>query len=232
MDVVFTAFIAAMVHVLSGPDHLAAVAPLVLDSRKKHWKIGLLWGSGHIIGMLGIGILFFLFKDALPLEKFSAYNERFVGVILIFVGLWALYRIKHPAGSHAHPHIHRKGEKKFVHIHKHRHTDARHEHTHDEVSEQKSIPRMALFIGIIHGFAGISHFILMLPVLGYQSRLQSVAYMLGFALGIISAMLLFSTLIGSLQKIKSRSGNQSLMMYFRLGGGILAILVGIYWLLF
>ncbi len=232
MDILFTAFIAAMVHVLSGPDHLAAVAPLVLDSRKKHWKIGFLWGSGHVIGMLGIGILFFLFKDALPLEKFSAYNERFVGLILISVGLWALYRIKHHAGAHAHPHIHQEGTNRFVHIHKHRHTGESHEHRHDEREEEKSIPRMALFIGIIHGFAGISHFILMLPVLGYHSRLQSVAFMFGFALGIISAMLIFSILIGSLKRIKSKSGNQQLLMYFRLGGGILAILVGIYWLLF
>ncbi|MBK6962966.1 MAG: hypothetical protein IPH20_03270 [Bacteroidales bacterium] len=57
-----TGFIASIAHVVTGPDHLAAVTPLAIDSRKKSWIIGFSWGLGHTTGMLLIGLLFVLFK--------------------------------------------------------------------------------------------------------------------------------------------------------------------------
>ena len=53
----FAGIIAAVLHVISGPDHLAAVTPFAVESKKKAWKIGLFWGFGHIGGMLLIGII-------------------------------------------------------------------------------------------------------------------------------------------------------------------------------
>ena len=37
----FAGIIAAMLHVISGPDHLAAVTPFAIESKRKAWKIGL-----------------------------------------------------------------------------------------------------------------------------------------------------------------------------------------------
>ena len=54
---------ASMLHVITGPDHLAAVTPFVVETKKKAWKIGLFWSFGHLTGMLAIGILFTLFKE-------------------------------------------------------------------------------------------------------------------------------------------------------------------------
>ena len=51
----FAGIIAAMLHVISGPDHLAAVTPFAIESKKKAWKVGLFWGIGHLLGMLSIG---------------------------------------------------------------------------------------------------------------------------------------------------------------------------------
>ena len=59
-------FFAASLHVLSGPDHLAAIAPLALHVRFRTWMVGMLWGAGHLIGMLVIGTLFFYFKELIP----------------------------------------------------------------------------------------------------------------------------------------------------------------------
>jgi hypothetical protein len=66
---IVTGTLAAMLHVLSGPDHLAAVAPLAVENRNKTWCIGLFWGLGHLAGMLLIGILMTLFRDFIPLEQ-------------------------------------------------------------------------------------------------------------------------------------------------------------------
>ncbi|MAY53071.1 MAG: nickel transporter, partial [Flavobacteriaceae bacterium] len=60
--ILFSAILASILHVISGPDHLAAVTPLAISSQRKGWKIGLFWGFGHLIGMLLIGVLFLLFK--------------------------------------------------------------------------------------------------------------------------------------------------------------------------
>jgi len=79
----FTGIVAAMVHVVSGPDHLAAVTPLAIESKKKSWSVGLSWGLGHTFGMLIIGILFVLFKQYIDIDVISAYGEIIVGFLLI-----------------------------------------------------------------------------------------------------------------------------------------------------
>ena len=226
---------AAIVHVLSGPDHLAAVTPLVFDTDKKHWKIGFFWGTGHVIGMLLIGALFYWFKEYIPVEDISAHGEQLVGVILIGIGLWAFYRINHDKKHHVHPHKHQTGEEAYVHIHPHEHTPSHHheeatvhQHPHKKTTGQNNLT--ALFVGVIHGFAGISHFLLMLPVLGYKSKFEAAQYIIGFGIGIITAMVLYTMVISRLSKMQLFSKSKSLLSNLRFYGGLAAILVGIYWL--
>ena len=47
---------AGLIHVLSGPDHLAAVAPLAND-RSRAWRTGFLWGLGHSGGVFAVALL-------------------------------------------------------------------------------------------------------------------------------------------------------------------------------
>jgi len=219
--------LAATIHVFTGPDHLAAVTPLVFDTKNKHWKIGFSWGIGHILGMLMIGVLFYFFKDAINIEIFSTYSEKFVGFILIGLGIWAFYRIKHKKHSHKHPHIHRQDQQEtLVHIHKHEHTDDSHTHRHDKI--ESSNLYTAIGVGTIHGFAGIAHFLLLLPVLGFKTKQASVLYMLGFSIGIVFSMLSYTFVIGKLQK---KSTAASFLRNFQFWSGVLAIAVGIYWIL-
>ena len=84
-----TGFIASIAHVVTGPDHLAAVTPLAIDSRKKSWLIGFSWGLGHTLGMLFIGGLFILFKEYLPIEAISKYSDKVIGMLLIGIGIYA-----------------------------------------------------------------------------------------------------------------------------------------------
>jgi len=212
-------FLAALLHVLSGPDHLAAVTPLALERKNKYWKVGMAWGLGHVLGMLLIGILFYFLKDLIPVEKISNYSEKFVGFMLIAIGIWAIFRIKNP---HKLKYPHQHNDKIHIHVVE----DIKHKH--DKITTSKNI-LFAFGIGIIHGFAGVSHFILMLPVLGYQSKWESIEYMSGFALGIISAMVLFVSLLEKLHQAKKSS--QSFLKYLQYIGAFMAIIIGIFWLI-
>jgi hypothetical protein len=91
-----------LVHVLSGPDHLAAVAPLAADRDRPQWRAGLQWGLGHTAGVMIIGLLLIAFRQLLPVDAISAYSERIVGVALLLVGAWGFMRARAPQ-PHAHP---------------------------------------------------------------------------------------------------------------------------------
>ena len=86
----FAGLAAGLLHVFSGPDHLAAVAPLAADTRRAQWRTGLQWGIGHTTGVLVIACLLLLIREQLPLDLISNYSERIVGIALIVVGAWGI----------------------------------------------------------------------------------------------------------------------------------------------
>jgi hypothetical protein len=93
---------AGLLHVVSGPDHLAAVAPLAASRASGRWRTGLQWGLGHTAGVLGVGLLLIPFRELLPIATISAYSERLVGLALLGVGLWGFLQAYSPR-LHSHP---------------------------------------------------------------------------------------------------------------------------------
>ncbi|HJU45032.1 MAG TPA: hypothetical protein VJ691_19550 [Vicinamibacterales bacterium] len=101
----FAGLAAGLLHVFSGPDHLAAVAPLAADSNRAQWRTGLQWGIGHTIGVLVIAVVLLIVREQLPLERISEHSERIVGVALIMVGSWGVWKAsRFGLTSHDHPH--------------------------------------------------------------------------------------------------------------------------------
>ena len=220
---------ASVLHVVSGPDHLAAVTPLAIETRRKVWKIGLLWGFGHLTGMLLIGLLFLLFRQYIPLEKISEHSEQLVGVVLIIVGLWALFSIFYKRKNHKHPHVH-DGEDPYIHVHDHEHDESKLNHSHAHSKKVRQNQWSSFGIGVLHGLAGIAHFILLLPVLGFENQFESIQYIIGFGLGTVLAMTIYTFLHGQLANFSKEQNNKSLFKMIRLSGGIFAIAIGVYWL--
>ncbi len=220
--------LAAMLHVISGPDHLAAVSPLVIESKRKAWKIGIAWGVGHTTGMLLIGVLMLLFKELIPVDAISAYSEQIVGIILIGVGLWAFYRIFHDQREHNHPHIHVNGQP-YIHIHKHRHNhESHHQHHHDEPVKQNIFSSFG--IGLIHGLAGIAHFLLLLPALALPTKMAVGQYIAGFAIGSVLAMGAYALVLGRIVTYTREEHHPLFLNGIRLAGGLFAVVIGSYWI--
>lgn len=197
-----TGLSAGLVHALSGPDHLSAVAPLVIGQpRGRRWRTGLFWGVGHSLGVWIVGLLALALRGVLPIESVSSWSERLVGAVLIGVGLWGLRRAflaRLPMEGHA-EHGHRSG-------------------------------RAAVWIGGLHGLAGSSHVLGLLPALALPSRWASLTYVVGFGLGSIAAMTAFSSTFGFMAARITARGQwayQAVLASFSAA----AILVGGYWLI-
>lgn len=220
--------IASMLHVITGPDHLAAVMPFAVESKKKAWKIGLSWGIGHITGMIAIGILFALFKELIPVNKISNHSEQLVGIVLIGIGIWAFYRIFKKKKEHKHLHIHVENSP-LIHKHEHSHVKQQtHNHAHNKTTKQNNFTSFS--IGLLHGLAGIAHFLLFLPILGFENRWDAIAYILGFAIGIILAMTTFAFVVGKISSLSNNAHNDLFFNGIRMAGGLFAIIIGLFWL--
>jgi hypothetical protein len=92
---------AGLTHVVSGPDHLAAVAPLAAERDRPQWRAGLQWGLGHTAGVLAIGMLLIAFRELLPIDRIAGASERVVGLALVIVAVWTFSRARAPR-----PHVH------------------------------------------------------------------------------------------------------------------------------
>lgn len=223
---IIAGIIASMLHVISGPDHLAAVMPFAIESKKKAWKIGLFWGFGHILGMLSIGVLFLIFKELIPVEKISEHSEQLVGLVLIGIGGWTFYRIFKKEKKHKHLHIH-SNSSQVIHKHAHNHEHENvHQHKHNNI-KQSNLASSS--VGFLHGLAGIAHFLLFLPVLSFESQLDSIKYIVGFIIGTLLAMTSFAFVIGNIAAFAKQDHNEVFFKGIRLAGGLFAFVIGVYW---
>ena len=183
MFALLAGFVAGLLHVFSGPDHLAAVAPMASDRDRGYWLTGLQWGVGHTMGVLLIASLLLLLKDQLPLDAISAYSERIVGVSLIAIGGWGVWRAWVQG---------REGER----VQRFRGADT-HSHSHTQAGA-------SFAMGMVHGLAGSSHLFGVLPALAFPSRTSSTLYLAGFGVGAIAGMAAFSAVVGLLSARVSR----------------------------
>ncbi|MEW6320082.1 MAG: High-affinity nickel transporter [Acidobacteriota bacterium] len=218
---------AGLVHVLAGPDHLAAVAPLAAGGDRTQWKAGFQWGVGHTAGVLAIGALLVTFRDLLPIEAISGVSERLVGIALVGVGVWGLGRarrleVHRHADGHAHAHV------------KPAPGAAIDRREHDAQHRQRSLhghvrTRASLLMGLLHGVAGSSHLFGVLPALALPTEAAAVAYLAGFGVGAVVAMTTFAALVGLVSARANRRGapTHSRVLYACSGA---ACFVGAVWM--
>jgi hypothetical protein len=216
MLTVVTGAAAGLLHVLSGPDHLAAVAPLAVADRRRGWRSGWTWGVGHASGVVVVAVLAILLRDLLPpVSAISAWSERLVGAALIGIGLWALRRVarvrgtRHVHGAMAHDHLHVQAGPAFLRRLGHGHA--------------------AFCMGVLHGVAGSSHFLGVLPALALPSGRAALSYIGAFGVGTVAAMTLFAAAAGATSaRTRPDAAAHRLMMA---AAALLAISVGAIWMI-
>lgn len=216
MLTLLTGALAGLVHVLTGPDHLTAVAPLALADRRRGWLAGWTWGIGHASGIVVVALIAIALRDLLPsVDVISRVSERAVGVVLIGVGAWAFRRslhlsaVPHQHEARAHGHLHVGSGPGWVQRLGHAHA--------------------SFYLGILHGVAGSSHFLGVLPALALPSRTLAVTYIGAFGVGTVFAMTGFAAAMGLAgQKFGAQAVPHRAMM--RVAAG-LALGVGAFWLL-
>lgn len=232
---VFAGLLAGASHVLAGPDHIAAVAPLAIDSRRHTWRTGLYWGLGHSGGVWLLAALALLLREGLPIESLSTWSERLVGFVLVAIGLWGLRR---GLAGHVHTHVHTHDGVAHAHIHVHAGGVHAHQHAapvggaHPGAAAPLPVHSHghgALGVGVLHGLAGTSHLLGVLPALLLPTRAAAVAYVLGFGVGSIAAMTAFAAALGLVARQFDRAGTRAFRGLL-LGSCVAAIAVGVFWI--
>jgi hypothetical protein len=210
-----TGAVAGLLHVLAGPDHLAAVAPLATSDRDRGWIAGWTWGLGHAAGVVVIAVLAVLLRDVLPpVAIISAWSERLVGAALIGIGLWALRR-----GARITPSSHAHGAIAHAHLHV---------HAGPAWLRRLGHAHASFYMGILHGIAGSSHFFGVLPALALPTRTAALIYIAAFGAGTVAAMTLFAAAVGAIgMRTRHVTWAHRGML---LAAGALALSVGTWWL--
>ena len=180
--VILTGVLAGFVHVISGADHLIAMAPSAINSPQKALKNSFLWGLGHSSGILLLVFLTIFIKDITPLNKFSNIAEFLVGISLLIVGVIAI-KNSFQLRMHSHSHKHENG---FAHRHYHFHTK--------EQKNNNKHSHALTGLGLLHGIAGGSHFLAVLPALALP-LISACFYLISYLIGSFISMNLFTCLI-------------------------------------
>ena len=211
--IVSTGLIAGIIHVIGGADHLIAMAPSSITNPKLALKNGLSWGLGHSSGVAILSILAIFVKDIAHLSKLSYFAEFLVGISLLIIGSIAI-KNSFKFNIHTHQHAHNNGIS-HKHFHYHKSRDKRHNrHSHALTS-----------LGILHGLAGGSHLIAVIPALALPMQ-EAFAYLIAYLIGSTIIMIFFTYLI-SLSTMKA--GQSIIKKLFGFAGGI-SFAMGLFWI--
>lgn len=173
----WTGFFAGCLHTLSGPDHLAALAPLSIGrTRMESAAVGALWGCGHDAGQLIFGLLFLLLKDRLHIEVIRTWGTRVVGLTLLVIGAMGIKE----ASEIPEPCV----------------VTLENGETNEKSSKKKKIGFATFATGIVHGLQPDA-LMMVLPALALPSRVAGAAFLIMFLLGTVIAMGSYTVFIGS-----------------------------------
>jgi hypothetical protein len=153
-----------------------------------------------------------LLRESFPsIDSLSAWSERLVGGVLIALGLWGLrqsFRVRpavHVHGARMHDHLHVQAGPAWARRLGHAHA--------------------AFCVGVLHGIAGTSHFLGVLPALALPTRVAALSYVGAFGVGTVIAMAAFAAVVGT-----AGASAPSASRVLRVASAAAAVLVGGFWL--
>ncbi len=209
-------FLLGLKHAIEA-DHVAAVATIVSQQRSV-WRsslVGAVWGMGHTVSLLAAGMLVLGLHLAIP-ERVGLVFEFLVGLMLVGLGVNAIWRAARDITLHRHAHAHEDDS----HVHLHVHVGgAGHDHRHVPV------PKRSFWVGLMHGLAG-SGALTVLVLATVPSFAVGLIYILVFGAGSILGMLVMSALI-SLPVVLTASRFGTWNLHMQQAAGVLSIVIGV-----
>jgi high-affinity nickel-transport protein len=224
-------------------DHVIAVTTILNRSRRfiHTTLIGALWGLGHTITVVVVGILIIGFNVVIPppvglaMEFTVALMLIALGVLNLTGGMRALTERLTPAApihGHDHGHVHAHEDKPEPHAHEHAHL---HGHgTDPHLGGPAGL--IATFgwyqllrpvaVGLVHGLAG-SAAVALLVLATIQDTGAAIGYLVVFCLGVAAGMAALTTVIG-LPFWVARARSQQINRWLTIGSGVLSLAFGLY----
>ena len=212
--VILTGIVAGFVHVVSGADHLIAMAPAAINNPQKALKNSFSWGLGHSSGIILLAFLAIFIKDITPLNNFSNIAEFLVGISLLIVGIFAI-KNSFQLSIHSHSHKHGNGIA-------HRHF---HFHANEQKNNNNKHSHALTGLGLLHGIAGGSHFLAILPALALPLT-SACLYMISYLIGSLTSMNLFTCLISF---TTFKASQKFIKRLIAVAGG-LSFSLGLFWI--
>ena len=208
-------------------DHVVAVSAIVSEERslRRSALVGALWGVGHTVALVVVGVVVLALRVAVP-ERVTSWLEFGVALMIIGLGVSAvlrglsrrrdvhLHRHKHDGVSHVHLHFHERGTE-------HAGAPAAHSHAISRVGFKP------LIVGAVHGLAG-SAAITLLVLTQVNSAALGLAYLAVFGVGSVLGMLLMSGLVGLPFVLSARRFN-GLHYGLQTAAGALSIVFGLWY---
>ena len=207
-------------HAITGPDHLAALIPPSIGHPGWYgMRLGATWGLGHGISAIFLGLSAFFLKGTVSnrfkfLQKLSTLAESTVGISLIIIGFVGIKE-----------NLEKEEETKVW-------VDENKVQTEDVTPSTTLKSSQAIFAnGILHGFSwdGAPS---LAPALTMTSWRGALSFLISYCIGTIIAMSIASGAVseGSLRLGKAVN-NPNLPRNLSLASSLIAILIGIYWVI-
>lgn len=224
-------------------DHVIAVTTILNRSRRfAHTTlIGALWGLGHTITVVIVGVLIIAFNVVIPppvglgMEFAVALMLIALGVLNLSGGLRAITeRLTPPAPLHGHAHEHQHAHEDDPEEHAHGHA---HLHGHGTDPHLGGVEGVVatfgwyqlmrpVVVGLVHGLAG-SAAVALLVLATIQDTGTALAYLVIFCLGVAAGMAVLTTIIG-LPFWIARARSVQINRWLTIGSGILSLAFGLY----
>ncbi len=204
---------------------------------------GVRWAIGHGLSLFVIGSILFWVKRAAEKSQPELFAtgvlDRFVGLVLVGLGVWTLWQVASSRASkaHQHPHFHdghlhdHKEDESAGHFHakpQESPHEAAHGHSHGEGhghSHSHSGGLASLGMGILHGAAGTGAFIGQAVVSLSSSYGFVFLYTLLFSVGVLFSMAIYAGALGGLITKAEKRGSQFLSGA-RVLTGVLTVAIG------
>jgi hypothetical protein len=212
----FGGTMAGAMHAITGPDHLTGlIAPCANRGAVGGALVGAVWGIGHGISTVIVGMTLFYLKSQLSayedvFDKINKYSSALVGLSLMLIGLFGMFEAwSSSVGSNF-----TSGQTTF---------------TKEEPGQKASIPFGLIFgNGLLHGFS-IDGAVSLVPSLAVSSAFLAMVYLVSYSLStmlVISAAAAFiSAGISKLETLLDTRVPQKLAYY----SSIFSLLIGLFW---